>query len=55
MKVVNNTERAIYVSDKLLVPTVPADIDDTALEHPRVKELFLLKDITEVVEVEEVT
>jgi len=48
MMVVNNSERAIIVSGKLLVPTVPMDIDDTALEHPRVKELFAVKDIAMV-------
>jgi hypothetical protein len=48
VRVVNNSERAIFVSGKLFVPTVPMDIDDEALEHPRVKELFRLKEIAKV-------
>jgi hypothetical protein len=52
MRVVNNSERAIIVSDVMLVPTVPIDIGDEVLEHPRVKELFETKDISEVEEAE---
>jgi hypothetical protein len=48
MKVVNNSERAIIVADTVLVPTVPIDVDDKALEHPRLQELFATKDITVV-------
>lgn len=55
MKVVNNSERAIVIGSTLFVPLEPQEIDDTLTEHPRVKELFKLRDLTVVLEAEEVT
>jgi len=52
MKLVNNSERAIFVAGKLLVPTVPIEVEEIDLEHPRVKELFLAKDIVKAEEIE---
>lgn len=45
---VNNSERAIFIAGKLLVPTVPIEVEEIDLEHPRVQELFRLRDLEKV-------
>jgi|1185.fasta_scaffold933326_2 hypothetical protein len=52
MMLVNNSERAIFIAGKLLVPTVPIEVEEIDLEHPRVMELIKGKELKIITEVD---
>lgn len=45
MKLVNKSERAITITNIMLVPLEPKDVPDEILEHPRIKELLEYKEL----------